>query len=45
MYVSAFGPSPKAIADANWIKAYQDVEYRNPDTYSINGYSAHGGAV
>ncbi|MBN1581905.1 MAG: ABC transporter substrate-binding protein, partial [Anaerolineae bacterium] len=26
--------------DAAWIKGYQEVEYRNPDTYSINGYSA-----
>jgi branched-chain amino acid transport system substrate-binding protein len=40
MYVSAFGPSPKAIAGDQWIKAYQDVEYRNPDTYSLNGYAA-----
>ena len=40
IYVSAFGPSPKAIAGDQWIKAYQDVEYRNPDTYSLNGYAA-----
>ncbi len=40
MYVSAFGPSPQAVADAAWIEAYQAVEYRNPDTYSINGYAA-----
>jgi len=40
MYVSAFAPSPATAADANWIKAYQKVEHRNPDTYSINGYSA-----
>jgi branched-chain amino acid transport system substrate-binding protein len=40
MYVSAFGPSPKAAAGDQWIKAYQDVEYRNPDTYSLNGYAA-----
>jgi branched-chain amino acid transport system substrate-binding protein len=26
--------------DETWIKEYQAVEYRNPDTYSINGYSA-----
>ena len=26
--------------DDAWIKAYQAVEYRNPDTYSINGFSA-----
>jgi branched-chain amino acid transport system substrate-binding protein len=40
IYVSAFGPQPKAAVDEAWIKAYQAVEYRNPDTYSINGYSA-----
>ncbi len=40
MYVSAFGPSPWAIADDEWVKAYQNVEYRNPDTYSLNGYTA-----
>lgn len=40
IYVSAFGPSPKAATDEVWIKEYQAVEYRNPDTYSINGYSA-----
>lgn len=40
MYVSAFGPRPDAAVDETWIKEYQAVEYRNPDTYSINGYSA-----
>jgi branched-chain amino acid transport system substrate-binding protein len=40
IYVSAFGPRPQAAVDEAWIKAYQAVEYRNPDTYSINGYSA-----
>jgi branched-chain amino acid transport system substrate-binding protein len=40
MYVSAFGPSPGAAAGDDWIKAYQEVEYRNPDTYSLNGYAA-----
>jgi branched-chain amino acid transport system substrate-binding protein len=40
MYVSAFGPSPWAAAGEDWIKAYQEVEYRNPDTYSLNGYTA-----
>jgi branched-chain amino acid transport system substrate-binding protein len=40
MYVSGFAPSPKqAVTDA-WIKRYQAIEYRNPDTYSINGYTA-----
>jgi len=40
IYVSAFGPSPAQAVDKNWIREYQAVEYRNPDTYSINGYSA-----
>jgi branched-chain amino acid transport system substrate-binding protein len=40
IYVSAFGPSPWTAAGDEWIKAYQDVEYRNPDTYSLNGYAA-----
>lgn len=40
MYVSAFGPSPEAAVDDTWVREYQAVEYRNPDTYSINGYSA-----
>jgi branched-chain amino acid transport system substrate-binding protein len=40
IYVSAFGPKPSAVVDETWIKEYQAVEYRNPDTYSINGYSA-----
>lgn len=40
MYVSAFAPSPRAVADADWFEAYQAVEYRNPDTYSVNGYVA-----
>ncbi|HSJ53574.1 MAG TPA: ABC transporter substrate-binding protein, partial [Anaerolineae bacterium] len=40
MYVSAFGPRPEAAVDSNWIKEYQAVEYRNPDTYSVNGFSA-----
>lgn len=40
MYVSAFAPSPRTVADAQWFEAYQAVEYRNPDTYSVNGYVA-----
>lgn len=40
MYVSAFGPRPESAVDDTWIREYQVVEYRNPDTYSINGYSA-----
>ena len=38
MYVSAFAPSPTSVANEQWIEAYQAVEYRNPDTYSVNGY-------
>lgn len=40
MYVSAFAPSPRNVADEQWFEAYQAVEYRNPDTYSVNGYVA-----
>jgi len=40
MYVTGFAPSPKTAVDSAWVQAYQAVEYRNPDTYSINGYSA-----
>lgn len=40
LYVSAFAPSPASVADARWIEAYQAVEFRNPDTYSVNGYVA-----
>jgi branched-chain amino acid transport system substrate-binding protein len=40
MYISSFAPSPKSIASASWFEAYQAVESRNPDTYSVNGYVA-----
>ncbi len=40
MYVSAFAASPRTVADPAWFEAYQAVEYRNPDTYSVNGYVA-----
>ena len=40
LYVSAFAPSPNSVVDTQWVKEYQAVEFRNPDTYSINGYSA-----
>jgi branched-chain amino acid transport system substrate-binding protein len=40
LYVSAFAPSPRNVADERWVEAYQAVEYRNPDTYSVNGYVA-----
>jgi branched-chain amino acid transport system substrate-binding protein len=40
IYVSAFAPSPEAVVDEKWIEEYREIERRNPDTYSINGYSA-----
>ena len=40
LHVSAFAPSPHAVAGNAWFEAYQAVEYRNPDTYSVNGYVA-----
>lgn len=40
LYVSAFAPNPATVADAQWIKEYQAIDFRNPDTYSVNGYSA-----
>jgi branched-chain amino acid transport system substrate-binding protein len=40
MYVTGFAPSPKTAVDQQWVSAYQAVEFRNPDTYSVNGYSA-----
>ncbi len=40
MYVSGFGPEPRATVDKQWIRDYQQVDHRNPDTYSINGYLA-----
>jgi branched-chain amino acid transport system substrate-binding protein len=40
LYVSAFAPSPATVADSQWIKEYQAIDFRNPDTYSVNGYSA-----
>jgi branched-chain amino acid transport system substrate-binding protein len=40
LYVSAFAPSPATVVDDQWIKEYQAIDFRNPDTYSVNGYSA-----
>jgi branched-chain amino acid transport system substrate-binding protein len=40
MYITGFAPSPKTAVDQAWVQGYQAVEYRNPDTYSVNGYSA-----
>ena len=39
-YVSGVTPDSAAVADARWWKAYQDVEKRNPGTYSVAGYVA-----
>ena len=33
-------PQPASVADDRWFEAYQAVEFRNPDTYSVNGYVA-----
>lgn len=40
MYLSGFAPAPASVVDKDWLAAYQAVEFRNPETYSINGYSA-----
>jgi len=40
MYVSGFAPSPAQAVTQDWVQRYQKVDHRNPDTYSINGYSA-----
>ena len=39
-YVSGITPDPKVVADDKWWQSYQDIEARNPGTYSIAGYSA-----
>ncbi len=39
-YVSGITPDPKAVTDEKWWQTYQDLEARNPGTYSIAGYSA-----
>lgn len=39
-YVSGITPDPKAATDEKWWQAYQDLEARNPGTYSIAGHSA-----
>ena len=40
MYGTGCAPSPKTTEDQAGVQAYQAVEYRNPDTYSVNGFSA-----
>ncbi|NPV08070.1 MAG: branched-chain amino acid ABC transporter substrate-binding protein [Anaerolineae bacterium] len=39
-YVSGFTPSPSTVVSDDWVRQYQAVEQRNPDTYSIVGYMA-----
>lgn len=39
-YVSGITPDPKLVADKKWWIEYQELEARNPGTYSIAGYSA-----
>ncbi len=39
-YVGAITPDPKIVGDKKWWQDYQQVESRNPDTYSVPGYSA-----
>ncbi|MBI3732001.1 MAG: branched-chain amino acid ABC transporter substrate-binding protein [Chloroflexi bacterium] len=39
-YVGAITPDPKVVGDKPWWQDYQRVEARNPDTYSVPGYSA-----
>jgi branched-chain amino acid transport system substrate-binding protein len=40
VYVSGITPDPKQTTDAKWWRDYQELEARNPGTYSIAGYSA-----
>jgi branched-chain amino acid transport system substrate-binding protein len=39
-YVSGITPDPKLVTDQQWWLEYQELETRNPGTYSIAGYSA-----
>ena len=39
-YVSGITPDPKIVADKKWWADYQQLETRNPGTYSVAGYSA-----
>jgi branched-chain amino acid transport system substrate-binding protein len=40
VYVSGITPDPKLVADKKWWADYQQLETRNPGTYSVAGYSA-----
>lgn len=39
-YVSGVTPDSRAVADDRWWKDYQEIERRNPGTYSAAGYTA-----
>jgi branched-chain amino acid transport system substrate-binding protein len=39
-YVSGITPDPKVVASKTWWNSYQQLETRNPGTYSVAGYSA-----
>ncbi len=39
-YVSGVTPDSAAVVDEKWWKEYQQVEARNPGTYSVAGYTA-----
>jgi branched-chain amino acid transport system substrate-binding protein len=39
-YVSGITPDSDLVTDSNWRKEYQELEARNPGTYSVAGYSA-----
>ena len=39
-FVGAITPDPKIVGDKQWWSDYQNVEARNPDTYSVPGYAA-----
>jgi len=39
-YVSGVTPDSRAVADDRWWKDYQQLEKRNPGTYSAAGYAA-----
>ncbi len=39
-YVSGITPDSGLVADSKWWEEYQELEARNPGTYSVAGYSA-----
>ncbi len=40
VYVSGFAPDTRTVTDKQWWSNYQQIETRNPGTYSLAGYSA-----